>query len=91
MLILGIYTWALRGLVAMIDLSSELYLQLQNELRAWFLALLERYKEEQEQQHESIERRLKHLNDNDKDQQMQLNNLMRRMLNDFPVEPWNDN
>lgn len=75
----------------MIDLSSELYLQLQNELRAWFLALLERYKEEQEQQHESIERRLKHLNDNDKDQQMQLNNLMRRMLNDFPVEPWNDN
>lgn len=76
----------------MIDVSSELFLQLKHELEllTWRLALLEKYKEEDDQRYESIEQSLERLNDNDKDRQMQLNNLIRRISNDFPVEPWND-
>jgi len=42
------------------------------------------------QEIESIKRRLCWLDDNDKAQQMEIDTLTKRILNDFPVEPWND-
>lgn len=79
----------------MIDVSNELYTQLQVlkyelELVKWRLSLVENNPVEDEQKRESVERRLQWLNDNDKDQQMQLDNLTRRISNDFPVAPWED-
>jgi hypothetical protein len=34
--------------------------------------------------------KLSWLEDNDKEQQLQIDNHTRRIMNDFPVEPWND-
>lgn len=40
---------------------------------------------------EVIKRQICWLKDNDQKQQLEINNHARRIMNDFPVEPWNDN
>ncbi|MDX1993579.1 MAG: hypothetical protein SF029_14420 [bacterium] len=79
----------------MIDIASDLHTALQEikrelEVVKQRLFLLEVHREEEVGKQEVIERKLRWLDENDKEHEMQIDNITRRISNDFPTAPWED-